>query len=256
MAFFIKNGRNLYCGYHRQLNVNINSSDLFKEIKELCYSRAPRLTNTGQTYTSGLIFPYKITLTDTAVLFTRKTLFKDEMAYVPYRRINMVLLSEGLFRKRISIYGEQDIVPKHAFWRSAAFEIVNVLKKHGVDPTDGLRFNSAKLFPSNWFSRDPRVICLDDCVIYEPKRISGKVKSCKLSYDEITDVVWYKKTLGLFGTVVISGVADNIAFDSGLRIKCVFGVGSAVYRTLRGDMRKGTFGICGVACGIYACSVQ
>ena len=213
MAFFVKNGRNLYCGYHRQINVNVNSPKLFNEIKELCYSKAPRLTATGQTYKTGLIFPDKITLTDSAVLFTRKTLFKDEMAYVPYRRINMVLLSSGLFRKRITIYGEQDIVPKHAFWRSTAVEIVNVLKKHGVDPTDGIKFNSAKIFPNNWFGRAPRLICLDDCIIYEPKRISGKVKSCKLSYDEISSVVWYKKTLALFGTVSIMGVAGNIRKD-------------------------------------------
>jgi hypothetical protein len=215
MAFFIKNPGSIYCGYHRQVNAKVNSKALIQEIKDLCYSKARRLKEEGKTYEFGWFFPDKITLTDNAFIYTRKTLFKDEMAYVPYKRINMVLSQrKWLFWKKMNVFGEQDICPKHLMGASRAKEIENVLKEHGVKPDNGIPFNSAKIFPNNWFGRAPRVVCMDDCIVFYPNRIGGKkLKSCMMKYSDITHVGYFKKWFALFGTVTIVGVTLNIRQD-------------------------------------------
>jgi hypothetical protein len=215
MAFFIKGIGSIYCGYHRQVNAKVLSPSLIKEISDLCYSKAKRLNEQGDTYKIGWIFPDQVTLTPKAIIYTRKTLFKDEMVYLPYKRINMVLSDRKyLFWKRISVFGEQDINLKHLVLASKAAKIEEVLKKHGVDPTKGIPFNSAKIFPSNWFGRAPKIVCMDDCIVYYPNRIGGKeLQSCMLKYKDISTITYYKKFLSLFGTVAISGVVDNIRQD-------------------------------------------
>lgn len=216
MAFFVTNKKYLYCGYHKQINVKINNTGLLKELKELCFSTSKRLSAHGDSYKSGCFFPDNITLTDTAVVYRRKTFGKDEMVYVPYSRINMVCSSNGLLKVRISIYGEQNIVPKHSLWRRKAQKIIDTLKEHGVNVNFGKKICSSKMFPKNWFGMAPCVICMDDCIIYYTNRLrkrSNNLESGMLNYSEITNVIWYKKSFSLFGTLVINGIALNIRKD-------------------------------------------
>lgn len=216
MAFFVRNKKNLYCGYHRQINVKILNSSLFKELKDLCYSKSIRLSAQGTTYKAGIIHPDIITITDNAIAYTRKTFRKDEMAYVPFKRVNMLFCIHGLLRKRISVFGEQNIIPKHAFWRGPALKIIDVLKQHGLNITTGKTYCSARIFPHNWFGRAPRIVCLEDSIVYYPNRISGEdnnLKSMMLKYSQLDEITWYKKYFTLFGTLELKGQPENIRND-------------------------------------------
>lgn len=223
MAFFVRDNNRLYCGYHRQINAKINSIKVFNEIKDLCYSVSTRLADSGTNYKIGLFQPDYITLTDKAVVYTRKTFRKDEMAYVPYKRINLLMTTPGIFKKRISIFGEQNILPKHSLWIQTATELVEKIKDHGVKPETGESFYSSKIFPTNWFGRSPRVVCLDNSIVYYPNRLKGsevqsqsedgQLMSAMVHFSEISSVVWYKKTFSLFGTLEITGRPRNVRSD-------------------------------------------
>lgn len=215
MAFFVKSPMKLYCGYHRQINARVLSNAVLNEIRELCYSKSKRLNDEGTTYKFGWIFPDQLTLTKNAVVYTRKTFFKDEMAYLPYKRINLVLMErKWLFWKELNIIGEQDIVPKHWLSAGKAKLVEKAIKEHKIDPTGGTTFTAAKIFPRNWFGRAPRVVCLEDGIMYYPKRVGSKsIKMCYLKHSQLDQVTYYKKWFALFGTVVIDGETTNIRQD-------------------------------------------
>lgn len=216
MAFFVKNKNKLYCGYHKQLSVKIYKKTLFDELKQLCYSISKRLSAKGTTYKFGWFHPDRLIFTDSAVVYARKAYRKEEIAYVPYDRIDLVLLhNKNFFRKKIGIFGEQNILPKHSLGKTKASEIVRILKSHGKDVSSGTTFSSSICFFRNWFGRSPKVVCFDDCIVYEPNRLKKyatnlMVVSVHINYSEVTDVIWYKKRLALWGTLVLKGESSSI----------------------------------------------
>lgn len=220
MAFFVKNKNKLYCGYHKQLSVKICKDSLFDELKQLCYSMSKRLSSKGTTYKFGWFRPDKMIFTDSAIVYARKVYKKEEVAYVPYDRINLVLLqNKNFFRKKISIFGEQNILPRHSLGKGEASEIVSILKSHGKDVNSGTIFSSSLWFVRNWFGRSPKVACFDDCIVYEPNRLKKYAadlmvaSAVHINYSEVTDVIWYKKRLALWGTLVLKGKSSNIRVE-------------------------------------------
>lgn len=238
MAFFVENKKNIYCGYHRQVIVNVNSQNVRKELKQHCESLAPRLKETGDTYKSSWFaslkdlfnpsrwfFPDRLTLTDNAVLYTRKTLRKDEMTYLPYRRINLFLIEKGLLTRRVEFYGEQNIVPRYSFKRKDVVEIEKKIQAESVPVSNGSSFKSSKIFHRNWLGKGPRILCFDDNFVYYPcrlKRQTIKTDAKSLRYDDITEITWHRGWFKFFGTLVIQGKPENIRLDqSNNYILCV-----------------------------------
>ena len=217
MAFFVQDKKQLYCGYHRQISAKINSKSLMSEIHDLCYSQAKRLKESGDTFKIGWFHPDYFMLTDSAIVYHRKTFRKDEMAYVPYRRINMLFVSSKLFKKRISIFGEQNIIPKHSLSRKFAKQFISRIKEHNVNiMANGKSYCSSRTCPLNWFGKAPRIVCMDDHIVYFPNRIKSKSKhleSSMLLYSDFSHVTWYKTPFSLRGTLVLAGIPSNIRKD-------------------------------------------
>jgi hypothetical protein len=237
MAFFVEKkpflfGSNgLYCGYHRQINIKGISRSVLSEFGDWCRERAPRLTNEGDTYTSSIIanpfnlwrwiHPDEITITNEALVYTRKTLRRDEMVYLPFKRTSLFLSTGGLFTKKFEVYGEQNILPKFSFSRSDVSSLKNALEKHRVRCGSGRSWHSSYIFPKNWFGRAPRLLNVDKKLIYYPKRIESKMKKhfgmktrvCVLDSVEIKEVIWHKSIFNLWGTIEIKGSSKNIRED-------------------------------------------
>lgn len=230
MAFFVKSKdgllgkQSLYCGYHKQIFIKKIGIHTLSTFNEFCIKYAPRLSEKGDTYKSSLLSnPFSIAnwfrrdtlcLTPNAVIFTRKSFKHDEMAYVPYKKINMFLSSPGLLTQYIEIYGEQNIIPRFKFSRNDVSKIRSVIEANGIKPKTGETFYSARIFPKNWFGRAPRIVCIDDQVVYYPKRIAKElgtndkgvvVRASSLKINEIYEVSWNKKFLRLFGDILVQG---------------------------------------------------
>ena len=229
MAFFVQQQNVVYCGYHRQVRVKINSSETRKELRDHCLKLAPRLSEEGRNFQSAKIaslkdllnisrwiYPDRLSLTPNAVIFTRKTFRKDEMTYLPYERISTFLISKGSFTRKVEFYGEQNIVPKYSFNNKDVSLIESILKEKTIKVEHGSSFNSSILFPKNWFGRCPRLLCLDNNVNYYPGRLKDKTVKTEfssLNYDEIDTITWYRPWFNPFGTLVFSGEAANIRDD-------------------------------------------
>lgn len=229
MAFFVQQQHVVYCGYHRQVRVKINSSETRKKLKDHCLKLAPRLSEEGSNFQSAKIaslkdllnisrwiHPDRLSLTPNAVIFTRKTFRKDEMCYLPYERISTFLISKGWFTRKVEFYGEQNIVPKYSFKNKDVAVIESILNEKMITVEHGSSFNSSKLFPQNWFGRGPRLLCLHDKVNYYPGRLKNKTIKAQvvsLKYDEIGKITWYRPLFNPFGTLVFSGSTKNIRVD-------------------------------------------
>lgn len=241
MAFFLKtrslfsNG-GLYCGYHRQILINSIKSTDRDAFHSWCKTYAPRLTEKGIIIKSTIwanplniwrwIHPDIITLTDKAVLYTRKTFRKDEMTYLPYERINFLLSKGGLLFKRFDIYGEQNILPLFSFSRLKYREIKKIIQDNGVKTSYGKSYHSTYLYPKNWFGRAPRIIIVDNQMIYYPNRLKKDVEKignieekdknqrhAVIECNNINNVTWYKRLLTWIGDIKIEGTPSNIRLD-------------------------------------------
>lgn len=237
MAFMIKTkpflfGSNgLYCGYHRQIYIKGISRSVSGRFEKWCKERAKRLSLQGTSFSSSIfanpinvwrwIHPDRISFTDEAIIYTRKTMRRDEMAYVPYERVNIFLSTSGLFFGNFEIFGEQNIFPKFSFTRSDISAIKEILTKHHVKIGKGRSWHSSLLFPNNWFGRAPRILNIEKRLIYYPKRLSSKMKKYNgektkvafLEASEIEIVRWYKPLWKLYGTIEITGTSKNIRED-------------------------------------------
>ena len=231
MAFYVEQKNYVYCGYHRQVRVKIYNPIFRKEIKEHCKKIAPRLNEKGDDFKSPWfgrlkdlfniprwIHPDRLTLSDNAVIYTRKTFRKDEMTYLPYAKINMFVVSKGVFRRIISFYGEQNIVPKYTFKTSDTKKIMEIVESHSVHALYGDSFRSSAFFSKNWFGKAPRVVCFDNNMIYYPNRLKNKTIKALVEYLDYSDcqkVTWYRPWFNFFGTLVIEGASENIRLDQG-----------------------------------------
>lgn len=229
MAFFVQQQNVVYCGYHRQVRVKINSSEIRKKLKDHCLKLAPRLSEEGRNFQSAKIaslkdllnisrwiHPDRLSLTANAVIFTRKTFRKDEMTYLPYEKINTFLISKGLFTRKVEFYGEQNVIPKYSFKNKDVSVIESILKEKTITVEHGSSYYSSKVFPKNWFGRGPRLLCLDYNVNYYPGRLKNKTVKAhveSLKYDEIYEIIWYRPWFNFFGTLVFYGKATNIRED-------------------------------------------
>lgn len=217
-AFFVTSkNNNVYFGYHNQINVNITNKEVLKEVHDLCFSSAKRLTVSGNTYKLGWISPEYVTLTDEAVIYKNKTKHMNEMLYLPYDKIDFYQTSFGLFRQRVYIFGEQNILTKHKLSRSAVSIIKKEMKKRNVAEKKGKSFTSSVMFLKNWFWRAPKFIYMDNSFIYFPNRLQKMyepIESFKnISYSDITRVVWYKPSFALYGTLEININICNLRRD-------------------------------------------
>lgn len=237
MAFLLEKkpllwGRNgLYCGYHRQINIKHISKSVLNEFSAWCRARAPRLTLKGENYTSSIIanpfnlwrwlHPDELSVIDDALVYTRKTFRRDEMIYLPFQRISLFLSTKGLLTTSFEIYGEQNIIPKFSFSSTSVSAIKKAMVKHQVRIGVGRSWHSTYLFPKNWFGRAPRILNVDNKLIFYPKRIVSEMKKYfdmkarvgVLEKMEITKVTWHKPILNWFGTIEIEGLPHNIRND-------------------------------------------
>ena len=239
MAFFVQNrtlfGKaSVYCGYHRQINIPSIPKPIAKEFQEWCYARAPRLRVEGKMYRSSIWPKFynpacwfhrdQICVTDDAVVYTRKTLFRDEMAYLPIKRIDLFIVGSGWFTRKIQIFGEQNIVPRYSFSKALANELEELLKKHNVTTVEGDSFHSSYWHMTNWFGRAPKLILAEDRLIYYPNRISKEVQNldkgekivastCK--YSQISNIRWYKPMFHPEGVLYITAIVGSIRADQG-----------------------------------------
>lgn len=235
MAFFLKtkpffSKGGLYCGYHRQIFINKASASIRDEFFQWCKARAPRLTEKGDSFTSSVLanpfniwrwfYPDYISLTEKAVLYTRRTLRMDEMTYLPYSRVNFLLSHRGIFFKSFDIYGEQNILPKFSFSKSDYLQIKEIINSKGVKNSFGRVYHSTFLYPKNWFGRAPRLILVGQQLIYYPNRLKRKIEEYKedqqhtaLNLNDLYDVTWYKTLFTWIGDIKIIGVPSNIRKD-------------------------------------------
>lgn len=239
MAFFLKTksiwqtlfgGCGLYCGYHRQITIDSISGGAVSEFNSWCKEYAPRLNSKGTNVTSSIlanpfnlwrwIHPDRVSVTDEAIIYTRRTLRRDEMIYLPYKRMSIFLVENGrlsYFFKKFSIYGEQNIIPKYNFWRGDYFKIKNAIKKHHVRTANGKSWSSSILYPKNWFGRAPRLITIDDRLVYYPNRLNSQL-DCKTrlvaaNINDVEEVIWHKGLFELLGTIEINGTTHSIRND-------------------------------------------
>lgn len=221
----------LYCGYHKQINIKHISKSVIKTFSKWCHERAPRLTSKGESYKSSILanpfnlwrwlYPDEISITDEALIYTRKTFRRDEMIYLPFKRISLFLSTGGWFTKSFEVYGEQNIIPKYSFSSSSVSAIKNMLEKHHIKTGSGRSWHSSYLFPKNWFGRAPRILNVDEKLIFYPKRIESEMKKYynmksrvgAFEQMEISEVVWYKPLFYWFGTIKITGTPTNIRID-------------------------------------------
>lgn len=237
MAFFLEKkpllwGENgLYCGYHRQINIKHLSASVLKEFSTWCRARAPRLTAKGENYTSSIIanpfnlwrwlHPDELSITDDALVYTRKTFKRDEMIYLPFKRISLFLSTSGFLSSSFEVYGEQNIIPKFSFSAASVSAIKKALVNHQVRTGVGRSWHSTYLFPKNWFGRAPRILNVDNKLIFYPKRIESEMKryfnmktrAGALEKLEISEVTWHKPILNWYGTIEIKGTPKNIRED-------------------------------------------
>ena len=236
MAFFLEKkpflrANGLYCGYHRQININSISKSVINEFWEWCRKRAPRLTSKGDNYQSSVIanpfnlwrwiHPDQLSITDEALVYTRKTLRRDEMIYLSFKRISVFLSSKGLLTKKFEVYGEQNIIPKFSFSSSNVSAIKKAMEEHHVNTAVGRSWHASFLFFKNWFGRAPRILKVDERLIFYPKRLKSEMKNfhgmttlvSTLNIMEIEKVIWYKTIFNPFGTIVIKGTPANIRND-------------------------------------------
>lgn len=236
MAFFLATkplwgDKGVYCGYHRQINIKHISKSKLDKFAKWCQERAPRLTAEGKVLTSSIlanpfnlwrwIHPDQFSLTEEAIIYTRKTFRRDEMIYLPYNRISLFLTTNGLLTKSFEVYGEQNIIPKFSFSSSAVSTIQDIVKKHGVRLAAGRSWHSSFMFPKNWFGKAPRLLQVDNKCIYYPKRIAGKMKKyadlkdrvAMLEDHEFSKAIWHKPIFSLFGTIELIGSTSSIRTD-------------------------------------------
>ena len=238
MAFFLKTksflqllfgGCGIYCGYHRQIDVEKISASAINEFYAWCKQYAPRLNSKGTTVTSSIlanplnlwrwIHPDRVTITDEAIIYTRRTLRRDEMIYLPYKNISIFLVEGGWFSffKYFSIYGEQNIIPKFNFWRGDYSKIKNAIMQHNVRVARGNSWSSSIINPKNWFGRAPRLVEIDDRLVYYPNRLKSEMEDKKrmvtMKLSDIDDVTWHKGLFELLGTIEIKGRSKNIRKD-------------------------------------------
>lgn len=229
LPFIGENG--LYCGYHRQINITGISKSVINEFREWCRKRAPRLTSKGDNYQSSVkanpfnlfrwIHPDQLSITDEALVYTRKTLRRNEMIYLPFKRISVFLSSKGLLTKEFEVYGEQNIIPKYSFSSSNVSAIKKAMEEHHVNTAVGRSWHASFLFFKNWFGRAPRILKVDERLIFYPKRLKSEMKNfygmttrvSALNKMEIEKVIWYKTIFNPFGTIVIKGTPANIRND-------------------------------------------
>lgn len=246
MAFLLKTksllqtffgGVGLYCGYHRQIIIGSISGSAVNEFNAWCKQYAPRLNTKGTSVNSSVlanpfnlwrwIHPDRISITNEALIYTRRTLRRDEMIYLPYKRMGLFLDEGGWFFKRFNIYGEQNIIPKFSFWRGDYSEIKKAMKDHQVKITCGKSWSSSILYFKNWFGKAPRLVRVDDRLIYYPNRLkseagNGNARSISAKLSEIEEVIWHKGLFELLGTIEISGVTQTIRKDqSGKKFRMI-----------------------------------
>lgn len=234
MAFFLSQPglrtTDIYCGYHRQIDVRAIPNKEAESFHSWCKARAPRLTEKGKMYKSSRwanpfniwrwLHPDKLAITAEALIYTRKTSGRDEMIYLPFSRSKMFLSSKGLFAKYFEIYGEQNIIPKYSFSSSDVSDITNAIK-HKIQIKEGKSYSSSIVFMRNWFGRAPRILVFDDRIVFYPNRIENMMKEfngdvsrvSSLSLEEIHSVTWYKPTFDVYGTLEIDGVNVSIRKD-------------------------------------------
>lgn len=221
----------LYCGYHRQINIKHISRSVINTFSEWCRAHAPRLTTDGMNYTSSIVanpfnvwrwlYPDELSITDDALVYTRKTFRRDEMVYLPYKRISLFLSTSGRFSKNFEVYGEQNIIPKFSFSSSNVSAIKDALEKHQVRIGVGRSWQASYLFPKNWFGKAPRILNVDNKLIFYPKRLESEMNKYYgmesrvefLENTEIKKVVWYKNFFSWHGTIEIIGFPKNIRID-------------------------------------------
>lgn len=215
MAFFVKNGNNIYCGYHRQLVASVNKASFRNELRDYCYSISKRLQAgcSGISYTKGWFRPEIITLTDEGVIYSYKKFRHSEMCYVPYDRINLVSCTEGMFKKGVFLVGEQNIFPKNTFWRSTVSDLIKRIVNHNIPFKKGMKFSSSNRFKKNWFGKAPKLICFEDTLVYIPNRLDYDFKKCFINYRDILKVTWYKRLFRFYGNIELVVKATNIRRD-------------------------------------------
>lgn len=215
MAFFVRNSKNIYCGYHRQLVASVNKASLRNELRDLCYSISKRLQagSSGVSYRKGWFRPEIITLTAEGVIYSYKKFRHNEMSYVPYDRINLVSCTKGIFKRGVFIFGEQNIFPKNTFWRSTASDLIKRIVNHNIHLKEVMKFSSSKRFKKNWFGKAPKLICFEDALIYIPNRLKYDFDQCLINYRDIYKVTWYKRLLRFYGNLELEGKTTNIRKD-------------------------------------------
>lgn len=235
MAFFLSKQKiascDIYCGYHRQIDmVSVDNTDA-NNFHEWCKERAPRLTEKGTMYKSSIwanpfnvwrwLHPDKLSITSQALIYTRKTMRRDEMIYLPFSRVKMFLSGGGIFFKSFEIYGEQEIVPKYSFTRGAVSTIQTVMKQHNIMIAQGKSYHSSFFYPRNWLGAGPKILKIDDRMVFYPRRIesvmaqyNGNItRVASLTLDELEKVTWHKPIFAIFGTLEIDGTTTSIRKD-------------------------------------------
>lgn len=235
MAFFLRtkpifSKGGLYCGYHRQIFIKHVNADTLNKFHIWCKTHAPRLNESGLNFSSSVlanplnifrwIYPDNISITDKALLFTKKTFRKDEMIYLPYERINFLLSKRGIFFKRFDIFGEQNILPKYSFSKSDYNQIKEEIKRKGVETIYGRTYHSTYLYPKNWFGQAPRIIISNNQILYYPNRLKREIEEYKtnqrhtlIDVNDIYNVTWYKTLFTWIGDIEIVGMPSNIRRD-------------------------------------------
>lgn len=239
----------VYMGYHRQMKIDAIGKNNAQKFQEWCKQYAPRLREQGKEYKSSIwanplnlwrwIHPDEVTLTDRAVLYHRHTLRRDEMVYLPYTRINILLAEPGLLFRRFSIYGEQNISSKFSFSASAVRSIQKELANKGCNAKEGKSYTCSIWTPKNWFGRSPRLLLMDNLMVYYSKRITKllvrlivvekqkeelgtkakvetdprKLRLVTCQPENIHSVQWCKPLFSFYGDLILHGTTTNIRSD-------------------------------------------
>ena len=235
MAFFTVSGgllgkKSIYCGYHRQIRGKINSPSLVKEIKDHCYKNSKYLKDSGSSYSAGLFNKETIMVSDMGISYFGRKFRKDDMVFIPYRRVYLVSKGGGLFRKKLYVFGEQNIITRHKFPKKLLSTIIKKIESAGVQVGNKRSISSSKWFVRNWFDRGPRILLLDDKMIYFPNRLKNYHESF-IKYSDVQKANWYKKLFSFHGTLELFGDCTNIRDDQH----------TANVRILMPDLRKNKY---------------
>ena len=155
---------NLYIGSDKNIRLSCVSNSDVKEVQDYILLNGGNIAaeaseSHSDSWSPKVIFSpslwfchSSIGFTDTGVVFKQKTFKTNDNIFLPYDKINLATYKSKwywIFTKDISIFGEQNILPRRRYSKTSVSAIQKVLEANGVKAINGEEFRPS--YHSSWF---------------------------------------------------------------------------------------------------------